>query len=237
MPVFQLDDHEIAFPPPYLADENGLLAVGGDLSPQRLVEGYKLGIFPWYNPDEPILWWSPDPRFVLYPNEIKISKSMKQILRSDRFQVTFDQDFIGVISGCKEAHRPGQPGTWISDEIIEAYSTLHQKGFIHSVEVWQKNKLVGGLYGGCIGSCFFGESMFSKVSNASKTGFIILVQNLQKHGFELIDCQVHSSHLESLGAKNISREAFLKYIFHSKNKKLEKISWGKSFSGRFYFGN
>ena len=235
MPVFELDNHEIVFPPAYLADNSGLLAIGGDLKPERLLTAYKMGIFPWFNPNEPILWWSPNPRFVIFPDEIRITKSMKQVLRSDRFRVTFDSDFMGVIRGCQEVPRPGQNGTWISEEIIESYYRLHQKGFIHSVEVWENDKLVGGLYGGVLGKCFFGESMFANVSNASKVGFITLAKNLQEHKFELIDCQVYTTHLESLGARMIPRMDFLKIVDIFKEDIPEPKIWAKKFKTRFEY--
>ena len=187
MPVFSLDEREVSFPPAHLADESGLLAVGGDLSTERLMEAYRNGIFPWYNPDEPILWWSPDPRFVLYPEKMKISRSMRQILRTKKFQVTFDQDFLGVIAGCREIYRPDQDGTWISEETVESYHQLFLHGFAHCVAVWQDGKLIAGLYGCVVGKCFFGESMFTKVSNASKVGFIMLTKNLLEQGFKIID--------------------------------------------------
>ncbi|PWJ39957.1 leucyl/phenylalanyl-tRNA--protein transferase [Sediminitomix flava] len=236
MPVFELEQDRLMFPPAYLADESGLLAVGGDLSPDRLIEAYAEGVFPWFNPGEEPLWWSPNPRFVLYPSKIKVSKSMRQVLRKKKFRVTFDQDFEGVISGCEEVYRPGQQGmTWISDELKASYTELFNKGFIHSVEVWEGDELVGGLYGGVMGKCFFGESMFAKTSNASKVGFIILSKNLEEHNFELIDCQVHSNHLESLGAEMVNRAQFLKVLERNRQKKFEKNSWDKHFRTDFDF--
>jgi len=215
MPIFELDPQDIRFPPPELADQSGILAVGGDLSPERVLASYYYGVFHWFNEDDPILWWSPDPRLVLFPDRLHISKSMRPILRQPRFQVTHNQSFKEVISACQQTSRPNQDdeGSWISQEIIEVYCDLHQRGFAHSIEVWSKEQqLVGGLYGIILGKCFFGESMFSKVSNASKAGFITLVHNLKKHDCQLIDCQVESSHLISLGAENIPRQEFLGFL-------------------------
>lgn len=209
MPIYALTEN-IAFPSPNLAEEDGLLAIGGDLSPNRLLLAYQLGIFPWYNEEEPILWWSPNPRCVLYPAAIKISKSMKQLFKKQAFTVTFDNNFEQVVQQCQQRPRKGQDGTWITDYMLDAYCKLWELGFAHSVEVWnQEQELVGGLYGVSIGSCFFGESMFSKVSNASKYGFITLVRQLNQWGINLIDCQIHTKHLESLGAIEISRKEFL----------------------------
>lgn len=210
MPVFYLTD-ELIFPPVYLADEDGLLAYGGDLSTERLLLAYQQGIFPWYN-EPPILWWSPDPRFVLFPNELKVSASMKQVLKKGVFEITFDEDFAGVIAGCKKSPRKGQDGTWITRDVQNAYIALHKQGFAHSVECWQDGELVGGFYGVMLGDCFFGESMFAKVSNASKAAFITFVQKAANMGLKIIDCQVYTEHLASLGAKFIEREAFLKII-------------------------
>lgn len=211
---YTLLDESLYFPPVHYADEHGILAFGGDLSINRLLLAYQSGIFPWYNEDDPtILWWSPDPRFILYPNKLKVSKSMRQVLRKGIFNVTYDTHFREVIVACRQIKRPGQFGTWITDDMVEAYCQLHEVGFAHSVEVWStEGDLVGGLYGVSIGSCFFGESMFSKVSNASKTGFISLTKNLTRLGMNLIDCQVHTQHLESLGGENVSRDEYLKLL-------------------------
>ena len=210
---------DLVFPPVHLANEDGLLAFGSDLSPERLLLAYKSGIFPWYNQDEPIIWYSPDPRMVLFPKNLKISKSMKQIIRKNQFKATFNQNFSEVISNCKNSYREVQGGTWITDEMEQAYINLHQLGVAKSVEVWEHfdsdqcdKKLVGGLYGIDLGHVFCGESMFSKVSNASKFAFIYLVQKLEKEHYTLIDCQVYNSHLASLGADEISRETFLSYL-------------------------
>ncbi|MDO9595410.1 MAG: leucyl/phenylalanyl-tRNA--protein transferase [Lutibacter sp.] len=203
---------DLVFPSVNLADKNGLLAIGGDLSAERLLLAYKSGIFPWYNPREPIIWYSPDPRMVLFPKNLKISKSMKQIIRKNQFRATFNQNFSEVISNCKNSYREGQGGTWITDEMEQAYINLHQLGVAKSVEVWEGDELVGGLYGIDLGHVFCGESMFSKVSNASKFAFVYLVQKLEKEHYILIDCQVYNAHLASLGADEISRETFLTYL-------------------------
>ena len=198
------------FPPVSQATEDGLLAFGGDLSPERLLSAYQNGIFPWFEDDNTILWWSPDPRFVLFPSKLKISKSMKQVLRNCDFEVTVNKDFNAVITQCAKANRPGQDSTWITNGMVEAYNTLHQLGFAKSVEVWQDQKLVAGLYGVDLNNgVFCGESMFTKVSNASKAGFITFIQN---SNYKLIDCQVYTNHLESLGAEDIPRDEFLKYL-------------------------
>lgn len=205
-------DEELYFPPLNTADKQGIVAIGGDLSIKRLLMAYHLGIFPWFSEGEPILWWSPNPRFVLYPEKIKISKSMRPILNNNRFKITFDKDFRTVIGHCKNTFREGQDGTWISDEMLERYCELHQLGFAHSVEVWQDDVIVGGLYGLALGNCFFGESMFAHVSNASKAGFITLVKKLVEKNFQLIDCQTYTEHLESLGAEHITRNQFVKQL-------------------------
>ena len=203
---------DLIFPPVHLADKYGLLAFGGDLSAERLLLAYKSGIFPWYNQVEPIVWYSPDPRMVLFPKKLKISKSMKQIIRKNQFRATFNQNFSEVIANCKNSYREGQGGTWITDEMEQAYINLHNFGVAKSVEVWEENELVGGLYGIDLGHVFCGESMFSKVSNASKFAFIQLVQKLEKEHYTLIDCQVYNEHLDSLGAEEISRSEFLTYL-------------------------
>ncbi len=195
-----------------MANSEGLLAVGGDLRYERLMAAYHQGIFPWYGEDTPILWWSPDPRFILYPKKLKVSKSMRQVLNKNLFKVTFDTDFEQVIRSCMTTPRPDQDGTWITKEVIDSFKYAHEKGTAHSVEVWQDEKLVGGLYGLCIGKVFYGESMFSRVSNASKAGFITLVREMNKQGIELIDCQVYTRHLESLGAELINRDRFLAHL-------------------------
>ena len=198
------------FPDVSKASKEGLLAIGGDLSAERLILAYKSGIFPWFDDDQTILWWSPDPRFVLFPEKLKVSKSMKQVLRNSDFKITVNKDFEAVISKCSTAKRDGQQGTWITNDMKEAYIKLHELGVAKSVEVWLHDELVGGLYGIDLDNgVFCGESMFSKVSNASKVAFISFIQNTN---YKLIDCQVYTNHLESLGAEDISRDEFLKYI-------------------------
>lgn len=198
---------EIWFPPVEEALPDGLLAIGGDLCTERLLLAYRSGIFPWYD-DETPLWWSPDPRFVLFPENLKVSKSMKQLLKKEAFIFTTNKAFEEVICNCQQASRPGQEGTWINEDIIAAYTELHRLGFAHSAEVWQDGELAGGLYGIRMGDMFFGESMFSKQSNASKYAFIKYIRQLQTEGVQLIDCQVYTEHLESLGAEMIPRSEF-----------------------------
>ncbi len=211
MPVFRLTN-DLIFPPVYLADPDGLLAVGGDLSVERLLLAYRSGIFPWYSEGEPVLWWSPNPRLVLYPDEFHVSKSLRRALRSGAFSVTFDHAFDAVIQNCAGARGPGRTGTWITRAMIKGYSRLHRAGYAHSVETWQDGRLVGGLYGVALGTCFFGESMFSDVSNASKVALATLVARLKDYGYTLIDCQVRTDHLVSLGAREITRKAFLEHL-------------------------
>ena len=200
------------FPPVYEASSEGILAVGGDLSPGRLLLAYRSGIFPWFNPGEPILWWAPKSRMVLYFDELAVSKSMRNILNRNTFTVTFNQNFSEVISNCSTIKREGQRGTWISQEMREAYCKLNEMGIAKSVEVWQNNELVGGLYGIDLGDVFCGESMFSKVSNASKIAFISLAQHLKKENYKILDCQVYNEHLDSLGCREIDRDDFMKLL-------------------------
>jgi leucyl/phenylalanyl-tRNA--protein transferase len=202
----------VIFPDVATSSPEGVLAFGGDLSPDRLILAYKSGIFPWYNSDEPIIWWSPNPRMVLFLDDIKISKSMQKVIKSQTFKVTFNQNFSEVISKCQKSIRKDQNDTWISSDMIAAYNKLHQLGFAKSVEVWQNDKLVGGLYGIDLGNVFCGESMFSNVSNASKIAFIALAQKLKAENYQLLDCQVYNSHLASLGCKEIDRDSFLKIL-------------------------
>jgi leucyl/phenylalanyl-tRNA---protein transferase len=206
--IFRLTD-ELIFPNPALAEEDGLLAIEGDLSKERLLLAYQNGIFPWFSDDSPILWYSPHNRFVLFPDQVKISKSMQQVLKSKKFEITFNTAFKKVIKACADAKREDQDGTWITSEMQEAYGKLHHDGIAHSIEVWENDELVGGLYGVAVGKVFCGESMFSKKSNASKCALIWLCQN---GNFEIIDCQIHSEHLEKLGAEMISREEFMTYL-------------------------
>lgn len=210
MPIKKLTS-EINFPPVEGANPQGIVAVGGDLSPRRLLEAYGSGIFPWFSEGDPIIWWSPDPRFVLFPECLKISKSMNQIMKKHIFEIKLDNDFASVIEGCRNP-RKRQKGTWITEEMKDAYIKLHQLGFAHSVEAWLDGKLVGGIYGISLGKCFFGESMFTLAPNASKAAFITLVNILRGLGYMIIDCQVYTAHLESLGAEEIPRNEFIEII-------------------------
>lgn len=212
MPCYQLDD-ELWFPPVESAEEYGLLAVGGDLSPERLLLAYSLGIFPWYSPGEPLLWWSPNPRCVLFPTELHVSRSLKRLMRKKPYRISFNENFAEVIYWCRSL-RAGLDGsgTWITSEMENAYTRLHQLGFAHSVECWDGDQLVGGLYGICIGRCFYGESMFSRSDNASKVVLVNLMEYLQQKGFELLDCQQTTDHLLSMGAQEISRQEFQQYL-------------------------
>ncbi len=224
--MYWLHKDQITFPHPDLANEDGILAVGGDLSAERLIEAYQKGIFPWFNPEDPIIWWSPDPRFVLFPDEIKISKSMRPYFNQKKFQLSCDTVFDQVIKSCSMQDRRGQlGGTWITDSMVDAYANLHKLGYAHSIEVWDKDELVGGLYGISLGKIFFGESMFSKVSNASKFGFISLVKKLTERGYNLIDCQQETKHLGSLGARSIPRKQFLSFLADNENHENKPGSW------------
>lgn len=210
----QILGHDLDFPPveQALDDPNGLLAIGGDLTPNRLLSAYRQGVFPWYGEGQPILWWSPAPRMVLYPQELYISRSMRKRLRQADFEVRFNTAFSEVMQACAKVVRPGQDSTWITSSMIKAYVRLHELGYAHSAETWIDGRLVGGLYGIRIGRMFFGESMFHHISNASKIAFIHLVQTLQEQGCELIDCQMHTTHLASLGAREISRNEFCRHL-------------------------
>lgn len=226
MPVYWLPKDRIIFPSGHTANADGIVALGGDLSVNRLLLAYQNGIFPWFNDDDPLVWWCPDPRFVLYPQDLKVSKSMRPYFNQKKFQVTVDQAFETVIRNCKTAKREGQGGgTWITESMVKGYVDLHRAGFAHSVEVWQKEELVGGLYGVGLGKVFFGESMFSKKSNASKFGFISMVRRLTEQGFDLIDCQQKTNYLGSLGAKEISRTAFLEHLEKNKAKPTVRGNW------------
>lgn len=206
---YQLSDTEIWFPKPELAEDDGLLAVGGDLSSERLMLAYHHGIFPWYSDESPILWYSPHERFVLFPEKLRVSASMKKVMSGEQFKITFDFAFDDVIDACANISRKGEKGTWITSEMKAAYKTLHKLGYAHSVEVWARDKLIGGLYGVVVNEVFCGESMFSTVNNASKAALIWLCLN---GSFSMIDCQVHSTHLESLGAELISRTEYLRCL-------------------------
>jgi len=209
--MYRLTD-ALLFPSPEQASAEGIVAVGGDLQPERVLLAYRKGIFPWFESDDFLLWWSPDPRMVLFPNQLKISKSMRTVLRKKQFEVTFNKAFDRVVEACAKVKRFGQNGTWITPGLMEVYSTLHTQGHAHSVEVWEEGSLVGGLYGIDLGTVFCGESMFSKSSNASKVALIFLVKELKKNKYELIDCQVPTQHLASMGAVPISRTKFLTFL-------------------------
>ena len=218
MDITWLSPDTYDFPNPETARSKDVIAAGGDMSPERLLAAYKKGIFPWYNEGEPILWWSPDPRMVLFPDELKISKSMRPVFNSNKFHVTYNVDFQQVMNYCRNHKRIGlEEGSWINDEMIASYTALHKAGYAHSVEVWQDDTLVAGLYGIAIGRVFFGESMFTKVSNGSKFGFITFVTYLKKLDFKLIDCQQETTHLTSLGGRVISRKAFMDIIRENEN--------------------
>jgi len=222
---------DIWFPDVEESTEEGIVAVGGDLSVERLILAYSRGIFPWYSSDRsPILWWSPNPRFVLFPENLIVSKSMRPYFNQNKFKVTWDQNFEDVIKNCQKIDREDQPGTWITSKMLAAYIQLHKKGYAHSVEVWLENELVGGLYGISLGKVFFGESMFAKVSNASKFGFISLVNQLKQKGFLLIDCQQETKHLESLGANAIKRKDFINILNHNKIEETYIGSWENYFN-------
>lgn len=224
MPVFRLSE-SLAFPPCHYAEPDGLLAVGGDLSTDRLLLAYRLGIFPWYSDDMPILWWSPDPRLVLFPAELKVSSSLRRTLRKRLFRITCDQAFRTVIHQCAEVRRRSGEGTWLVPEMIEAYCNLHRKGYAHSVESWLEGELVGGLYGVALGRVFFGESMFSLRSDASKAALVQLVQWLQRWDYELIDCQVRTEHLKRFGAREIPRHIFLTLVGREVDREPHPMAW------------
>lgn len=225
MPVFWLKENELKFPHPLQASPEGLLAVGGNLSVDRLLLAYSWGIFPWYTEGDPILWWHPDPRFVLFPSKLKVSKSMRPYFNQQKYNVTFDAAFSDVIAACGAIPRQGQESTWITSDMMEAYRQLHEAGYAHSVEVWQGEELVGGLYGIALGNVFFGESMFAHTANASKFGFITLVRELQKQGYELIDCQQETAHLASMGAEAMSRELFLEKLEKNRTHHRRAGKW------------
>ncbi|MBE9537273.1 MAG: leucyl/phenylalanyl-tRNA--protein transferase [Proteobacteria bacterium] len=211
MPVFRLEE-ELLFPPPSYSEQDGLLAVGGDLSAERLLLAYSSGIFPWFNEDDPTLWWSPDPRYVIDPSSIKVSRSLEKTIRSGRFNLSIDRAFDDVVEGCAEARRNGVEGTWITEEMKGAYRRLFDLGHAHSIEAWHGGELAGGLYGVSLGRCFFGESMFFRVSDASKVAFVSLARLLESYQFELIDCQLPTEHLKSFGAYGVKREIFLERL-------------------------
>lgn len=224
MPIFALDEDSLDFPPPVLA-EDGLLAVGGDLRTERILEAYRQGIFPWYSEEDPILWWSPDPRALLYPERMHVSRSLRRTAAKELFEIRFDSDFAGVMAACAQTPRPGQQGTWIVPEMLAAYVKLHHEGFAHSVECWQDDKLVGGLYGVSLGKAFFGESMFSHKTDASKIALGVLAAHCQAWGFHFIDCQMPTPHLERLGVKSLSRKDFLEKLAAAVAHPTRKGRW------------
>jgi len=230
MPVYRLP-HELLFPSPEDAEADGLLAVGGDLDPKRLLLAYRLGIFPWYTDKSPILWWSPDPRLILKPKNLRISKSLNKILRKGVFTITLDRVFEEVIRDCALAKRPNENGTWIVEDMITAYCRLHEAGFAHSAESWFEGRLVGGLYGVSLGKVFFGESMFYRMKNASKVAFVYLVSLLQTWGFHMIDCQITTEHLLRFGAREIPRLQYLERLWHALHYETRRGHW--SFPNNF----
>jgi leucyl/phenylalanyl-tRNA---protein transferase len=223
MPVFQLPDDPV-FPPVELSEANGLLALGGDLAPERLIMAYSRGIFPWFGEEQPILWWSPDPRLILRPEKLHVSRSMRQTLKQQVFTITYDHCFRAVTTACRAARRE-EGATWITEAMVEAYCRLHDQGIAHSVEAWHKGELAGGLYGVALGACFFGESMFTRVSNSSKAALITLTRALKSRGFMLIDCQVDSPHLQSLGAELVPRKIFLNSLTEALRQPAQQGSW------------
>ena len=225
MPIYWLRKDDTGFPHPNTASPDGLLAVGGDLSAERLLTAYNRGIFPWYSAGDPILWWSPDPRFVLYPAELRVSKSMRPYFNQRKYRVTYDTAFAEVIAACGAIPRHGRIATWITPEMKAAYIRLHRLGYAHSVEVWADDELVGGLYGIALGRVFFGESMFARATNASKFGFITLVRDLERRGYELIDCQQQTAHLARLGARAITRDRFLEILTENRERRDEVGAW------------
>jgi len=224
MPVFQLSD-KLIFPPPEMAEENGLLAIGGDLSPERLLLAYSNGIFPWYSAGEPILWWSPSPRLVIFPDEFKLPKRLSRLLRQKTFSITMDSVFRQVITSCATEDKRPEKGTWITGDMIEAYCFLHEMGFAHSVECWLNKKLVGGLYGISLGGIFFGESMFSSTSNSSKIALASLVEKLLEWDFDLIDCQMKTEHLIQFGAREIPGPEFQNLLAKSMSSSIQTGKW------------
>ena len=228
MPVYQLISDIPLFPPTEEAEDDGLLAVGGDLSKERLLAAYRQGIFPWYEVGQPILWWSPNPRLVLFPEELKISRSLRKALRKHEFEIRFDSSFENVIKACADVRTEKGKGTWIIPEMQKAYTELHQEGYAHSVESWLNGELVGGLYGISLGQCFFGESMFSTISDSSKAALVALAEFSKQVGIKIIDCQISTKHLLSLGAREIDRQSFLRKL----NQYLEKPDIKGSWYGR-----
>ncbi len=225
MPIYLLDDDPEAFPPPEKADRSGLLAVGGDLRPERLLHAYARGIFPWYSEGQPILWHSPNPRFVLEPAKLHVGRSLRKALKAGTYEVRWDTAFAEVIHACSQVPRPGQSGTWITDEMAQAYLTLHRLGFAHSVEAWAEGELRGGLYGVSLGAAFFGESMFARAPDASKVAFVTAVERFQGWGFHFIDCQVETEHLSRFGAEHWPRRRFLDALAQALREPTRRGAW------------
>lgn len=228
MPIYRLPAHEPLFPDPARAEPSGLLAVGGDLSPERLLVAYASGIFPWFSEGDPILWWSPDPRLVLFPDKLHVGRSLRKTMRAGRFDVRFDTAFVDVMRACAATPRPNQDGTWITDEMIDAYVQLHDAGYAHSIESWADGRLVGGLYGVSLGAAFFGESMFAHEPDASKVAFVTLVESLRAWEFELVDCQVTTAHLVRFGAEEIPRAGFLARLDAAMAKPTRRGRWARA---------
>ncbi len=224
MPIFRLSE-KMSFPPPHFAAGNGLLAIGGDLSEERLLLAYRTGIFPWFSPYDPILWWSPDPRLVLYPDEVHVPARLRRKIKSGTFEITSDSAFDRVIVECARVRKENNEETWLVDEMIEAYQCLHERGYAHSVEAWHCGKLAGGLYGVCLGGVFFGESMFTRVTDASKVALISLCSYMVENNFDLIDCQIATSHLMWMGAREVPRKVFLKQLETSLDRPTPMGKW------------
>ncbi|MEM9676331.1 MAG: leucyl/phenylalanyl-tRNA--protein transferase [Bacteroidota bacterium] len=218
---------ELVFPPVELAEDWGGLALGGDLSPRRLLLAYRSGIFPWYDEDQPIIWHAPDPRFVLFSHKLRIPRSLRPTLNQQKFTITYDTAFHEVIRQCQQTQRPGQPGTWITEEMLTAYCQLHELGYAHSVEAWKDGRLAGGLYGISLGRAFFGESMFTRENDASKVAFVAKVLDLQEVGINLIDCQVHTPHLERFGAEEIPRSQYMQLLNEALSYPTRKGKWAR----------
>lgn len=225
MPIYQIPPDQIVFPHPLDADESGILGIGGDLDPGRLLLAYQHGIFPWFSEDEPIVWWFPDPRCVLFPDRVKVAKSMRPYFNQDKYQTTFDLNFREVIQRCRNIDRKDQFGTWLTDNMVEAYCSLNDAGIAHSMEVWKDGELIGGLYGVSIGKIFFGESMFSTAPNASKFGLIRLANFLHERDYKVIDCQQDTPHLRSLGAELVSAKSFYTMCENNLEFDLDEGSW------------
>ncbi|AGC42667.1 leucyl/phenylalanyl-tRNA--protein transferase [Myxococcus stipitatus DSM 14675] len=226
MPIYLLsEEHPELFPPPERADKSGVLAVGGDLSPERLLAAYSRGIFPWFSAGDPILWHSPDPRFVLEPDKLHVGRSLRKTMARGDYEVRYDTAFARVITECGRVSRPGQTGTWITDEMLEAYVALHERGFAHSVEAWAGGELKGGLYGVSLGAAFFGESMFALAPDASKVAFATAVERFKTWGFQFIDCQVETEHLARFGAEDWTRKRFLTALRRALDESTRQGSW------------